>query len=178
MILLLLYTGFLGDSEALQRFLKGSESTIEHCIYGQVDQALTGVSQFSPYKESNNFTLETPMILEKTNKPTLFFLSLFVEYSKAFLCPMSIPVNHRSVDMQEILRMKDGKNLVQALFSTQASSVRDAPFYGLFYEIKPVVDVCFNETPPDSDDGNTRPTTLPSPSSPTDVVKIACRLNN
>ena len=130
-------------------------------------KVLTGVSQFSPYKESTDLTFETPMILEKSNKPTLFFLSLFVEYSKAFLCPMSIPVNHRSVDMQEILRVKDGKNLLQALSSTQASCVRDAPFYGFFYEIKSLHDVAIIVTTPDTDHENNRPSTPSLPSTPT-----------
>ena len=67
--------------------------------------------------------------------PTFFFLSLFVEYSRAYHVPMSIPVNHRTVEISEILRKRNGVNLVDALGEASGTQVHDSRLVIVFYEI-------------------------------------------
>ena len=77
----------------------------------------------------------TSLLSMSNLNPTFFFLSLFVEYSRAYHVPMSIPVNHRTVEISEILRKRNGLNLVDALGEESGTQIHDSRLVIIFYEI-------------------------------------------
>ena len=100
---------------------------------------MKGVSQKSLNRPTN--PNEPPQLLNfAIDKTTFFFLSLFVEHSRAFGCPMSIQTNHRNVDIKNLKKKKDinGKegSLEDYMLSKDGTSVTDFVCYVFPYEVK------------------------------------------
>ena len=68
---------------------------------------------------------------------SFFFISLFIDYSRAFRCPMSLPVNHRVTEVSGILRKHQHSNtsLFEALRSTPDGVLNTNPVYLFPYEV-------------------------------------------
>ena len=103
------------------------------------EQAIKGVSRKSLNRPTN--PNELPQLLNfAIDKTTFFFLSLFVEHSRAFGCPMSIQTNHRNVDIKNLQKKKDinGKegSLEDYMLSKDGTSVTDFVCYVFPYEVK------------------------------------------
>ena len=72
-------------------------------------------------------------------QPTFFFMSLFVEYSKAFYIPMAPFVNHRYVGINELNRVRTSSklSLSQLMVNEFQMSLGEATMTSFFYEINP-----------------------------------------
>ena len=75
----------------------------------------------------------------KLDQPTFFFISLFVEYSKCFLVPMPIPINHRFVGIEQLFKQssKSKKSLHEAMLAESQTELQDSALTSFFYEVMP-----------------------------------------
>ena len=93
-------------------------------------------TELDPSKHSVEKNYEDdPFVVGCDTRLPVLFLSLFMEYSRAFHVPMSVQFNYRKVDVQEILRVKNGTSLYQEIGSGDGMTLSDKPMYVMFYEV-------------------------------------------
>ena len=108
-------------------------------LYSFQDKTLTkdiiltsaDLTKYSIEKNTEN----VPFLVGCELRLPVLFLSFFMEYSKAYHVPMSVPFNYRKVDVQEILRVKNGTSLFQEIGSGDGMTLSDKPMYIMFYEV-------------------------------------------